>query len=248
VLIILRPCRRRHHRLQAKKHSQTSRALPAPSQSQATSDLGYKANMGTWWKRLGAVILVGGGATRMGRDKAALDWGGRRAVDLTAALAREVGAALVITAGGDYGLPFVTDPILGAGPAAGVLAGAARLAASGYTHALLLAVDAPTLSPGDLAPLLAQPDPGAAFAGYPLPAVVALAALPTEAGLGWPLRRLIEHAGLSALTPPDGSEARLRGANTPAEHDALLRDFLARNCDGEDTKRDFRAARQSQNP
>ena len=29
----------------------------------------------------GVLILTGGGSRRMGRDKAALDWGGARAVD-----------------------------------------------------------------------------------------------------------------------------------------------------------------------
>ena len=118
--------------------------------------------------RLGAVILVGGASSRMGADKAAQVWEGKRAVDLVAELARAAGARLVLTAGGDYGLPFVADPFEGAGPAAGVLVGAARLADEAMSHALLLAVDAPTLEVCDLAPLFAAPDPGAAFAGYPL--------------------------------------------------------------------------------
>lgn len=165
----------------------------------------------------------------MGDDKATLDWGGRRAVDLTADLARAAGAILVLTAGGDYGLPFVDDPALGAGPVAGTLAGTARLVADGFTHALLLAVDAPTLELADLAPLLAAPDPGAAFAGHPVPAFVALDALPADASPAWPLRRLVERAGLATPVPPDGSKSRLRGANTPVERQALLRDFLARS-------------------
>lgn len=173
--------------------------------------------------KLGAVILVGGASSRMGADKAAQVWEGRRAVDLVAELARAAGSRLILTAGGDYGLPFVADPFEGAGPAAGVLAGAARLADEAMSHALLLAVDAPTMEVCDLAPLFAAPDPGAAFAGYPLPAVMALTALPHEARPDWSLRRLIERAGLAALEPPAGLTQRLRGANTPAERAAVLK-------------------------
>ncbi|HEY0651236.1 NTP transferase domain-containing protein, partial [Phenylobacterium sp.] len=48
---------------------------------------------------LGVVILTGGASSRMGADKAALLWGGRRAVDRLADLARELGAAAVLTSG-----------------------------------------------------------------------------------------------------------------------------------------------------
>jgi molybdopterin-guanine dinucleotide biosynthesis protein A len=55
----------------------------------------------------GVLILTGGGSRRMGRDKAALDWGGVRAVDRLAELARALGAQRVLTVGADLGLPFV---------------------------------------------------------------------------------------------------------------------------------------------
>lgn len=176
---------------------------------------------------LGAIILVGGASSRMGEDKAALDWGGRRAVDRVADLAREAGAGRVMTAGGDYGLPFVADPAPQAGPVAGVLAAAAVLGGAGIGRALLLAVDAPTLLLSDLAPLLAAEAPGAAYAGFPLPAVIALAAIPSDARADWPLRRLIERAGLAVLTCAPDLARRLRGANTPAERDELLADWAS---------------------
>jgi molybdopterin-guanine dinucleotide biosynthesis protein A len=178
----------------------------------------------------GAVILVGGGSSRMGRDKAALDWGGARAVDLTAKLAAAVGAELILTSGGDYGWPYVLDER--AGPVGGILAGAARLTAEGLPRGLFLAVDAPTIRPDDLAPLLDARAPGAAFAGYPLPAVIDLAAIPTKAAPGWPIARLVERCGLGQIACPKGADARLRGANTAAERQALLA-ALKGSADGE---------------
>ncbi|WP_354073708.1 NTP transferase domain-containing protein [Caulobacter sp. 1776] len=164
---------------------------------------------------LGAIILCGGGSRRMGRDKAVLDWGGERAVDRVAALARAVGAEALVTAGADLGLPWVPDGEAGAGPVGGVLAGAAAL---GTARLLVLAVDAPTMTAEDLAPLLAA---GGYYEGLPVPMVVDAAALPADAEPGWPLRRLVERAGLLALPIPDGAMARLRGANTPEERAAL---------------------------
>lgn len=170
----------------------------------------------------GALILTGGGSTRMGRDKAALDWGGARAVDRVAALARAAGAVEVLSVGADHGLPWVPDPRPGAGPVGGVLAGAAALRAAGLARALVLAVDAPTLTVEDLAPLLAAAAPGAIYQDQPLPMALSLDALPADAEAGWPLRRLVERAGLTALAVSAEAQARLRGANTPQEREGLL--------------------------
>jgi len=169
----------------------------------------------------GAIILTGGASRRMGADKASLDWDGLRAVDRVAALAAAAGAARVLTAGRDLGLEHVEDPRPGAGPVAGVLGGAAALAATGLTRALVLAVDAPTVTVADLAPLLATQGPGAFYEGLPVPMVVALEALPDDAEVGWPLRRLVERMGLKALPCDEPVRLRVRGANTPEERARL---------------------------
>lgn len=167
--------------------------------------------------RLGAIILCGGGSRRMGRDKALLDWDGVRAVDRVVALARAVGAEALVTAGADLGLPWVPDDDTGAGPVGGVLAGARALRCE---RLLVLAVDAPTVTVEDLTPLLAA---GGYYEGLPVPMIVAASAIPADAEAGWPLRRFVERAGLAALPVPDGAMARLRGANTPEEREALRR-------------------------
>src|SRR5436190_1742777 len=113
---------------------------------------------------LGAIILVGGASSRMGADKAALLWGGVRAVDRLAHLARVAGATTVLTVGaGEYGLERIDDEIDGGGPVAGIVAGLAALAARGCDRGLVVAVDAATIRPADLVPLLAAQAPGAAY-------------------------------------------------------------------------------------
>ena len=166
---------------------------------------------------LGAIILCGGRSRRMGRDKAVLQWNGQRAVDRVAALARAVGARALVTAGADLGLPWVPDETALAGPVGGVLAGARAL---GTARLLVLAVDAPTILPEDLAPLLTA---GGCYAGLPVPMVLEAGAIPSDAEAGWPLRRLAERAGLASSPVPEEAMARLRGANTPEEFSDLIK-------------------------
>ncbi|MGH6992421.1 MAG: molybdenum cofactor guanylyltransferase [Caulobacteraceae bacterium] len=172
---------------------------------------------------LGAIILAGGASSRMGADKARLDWKGARAVDRCAALSRRVGAAEVLTVGQeDFGYPHMPDDAQPCGPVGGIVSGARVLGALGCRRALVLAVDAPTIEPADLAPLLGAPRPGAAFAELYLPLVFDLRRLPADAAPSWPVRWFVERAGLTLLDcSPDRAE-RLRGANTPAERDRLL--------------------------
>ena len=169
---------------------------------------------------LGGLILTGGASSRMGRDKAALEIGGIRAIDRLAALAKAAGAAGVSTVGGrDWGYPHVVDATAFGGPVGGVTAGAAFLEEQGCQTILAFAVDAPTLTIDDLRPLLSV-RAGAAFEGFPLPFIAPLVRRP-DAEAGWPLARLLDAWGVLRLPMPAGAGERLKGANTPAEFEAL---------------------------
>ena len=175
-------------------------------------------------QRLGAIILTGGASRRMGSDKASQMWGGRRAVDRVAELAQALGASQIVTAGPTpFGFPFAPDPELFSGPVAGVLAGVSLLGQA-VDHVLVLAVDAPTIRPADLAELINSDGAGASFEGYPLPMVFAIDALPADAKNGWPLRRFVERAGLRRIPAAPCVIARLRGANTREERERLMQE------------------------
>jgi molybdopterin-guanine dinucleotide biosynthesis protein A len=175
-------------------------------------------------ERLATVILCGGSSSRMGTDKARLDWGGTPAVDRLVALSQKLGIRFVLTSGADHGLLAVLDANPGEGPCGGILAAALRLRADGHDRALILAVDAPTLLASDIQPLLAAGPPGAAYEGLPLPMVIDLGAIPAATEAGWPLKRLVQDAGLVVLPCSEQAKPRLRGANTPEERSRLLAD------------------------
>lgn len=172
------------------------------------------------------VILCGGASRRMGRDKALLAWDGERAVDRLARLSRNLGLGEPYTAGADHGFAAISDDTPGAGPCGGIIAAAPLLRTQGVRRMLVLAVDAPTIAPDDLQPLLQTARPGATFAGQPLPLWIWLDAIPVDAEAGWPLRRFVEVAGLSDVDAPRGAEARIRGANTPADYRRLQASLL----------------------
>jgi molybdopterin-guanine dinucleotide biosynthesis protein A len=158
----------------------------------------------------------------MGADKARLDWNGVSAIDRLVDLSQDLGVRMVLTAGADHGLPAVLDAHPGAGPCGGILAAALRLGTEGYARALVLAVDAPTVTASDIRPLLEAGSPGAAYEGLPLPMAIDLAALPTTTEAQWPLKRLVQAAGLIVLPCSDQRRPRLKGANTPEERLRLL--------------------------
>jgi molybdopterin-guanine dinucleotide biosynthesis protein A len=172
---------------------------------------------------LGALILTGGASSRMGEDKASADWLGRRAVDRVYDLANAVGAHLVLTVGRRHlGLHAVTEEDEGGGPVGGIVAGCAKLLSAGCERALVLAVDAPTITPTDLQALLGAKSPGAAFAHLHFPFLIFFDALPCNIGPGNSVARFLTDAHLPLLDPPKESYKRLRGANTPEEREALL--------------------------
>lgn len=181
---------------------------------------------------LGMAILCGGASSRMGVDKGGLDWLGRRGVDRLAETGRQLRAAHILTVGSqDFGLPRTVEQPPRSGPVAGALAGARALRDLACQRALIVAVDAPTLTPEDLGPLLALAGGVTAYEGLHLPFLADIQALEAVDGArgDWPIRRLLDRAGARWLPAPQGAGTRLRGANTPEERDALLAELATRS-------------------
>jgi len=106
-----------------------------------------------------AVILAGGKSSRMGRDKAWLETGGRTLLARQIELAREAGAVEVLISGradtdySAFGCAMLQDKFPDAGPLAGI---ERALHAAKSPLLLVLAVDLPALSAGFLRRLAAD--------------------------------------------------------------------------------------------
>jgi molybdopterin-guanine dinucleotide biosynthesis protein A len=160
------------------------------------------------------VVLAGGRSSRMGQDKAMLDWQGVKLIDYMLALLASVGIDKRLVSGERPGYDCIADAQPGEGPGVAL----SHLLAMLPVDRLVLAVpvDMPLLTPELLHGLLITG--GAAhYAGHPLPAL-----LPTRAPDGATLRgqsiyALHRAAGSLALPLADEALAAFDNLNTPEE-------------------------------
>jgi molybdenum cofactor guanylyltransferase len=183
------------------------------------------------------LILAGGSSSRMQRDKAVLQYGGKSQLDRAFELAaRHVPRVFVSVRPSQVGdpararHPMIVDSIVGEGPIVGIRS---ALAAHPQVAWLVLACDLPFLSDAALSQLLRERDPTAvatayrsAHDGLPEPlcaiwepaAAAALAAYEAEGGR-CPRKFLIRQA-VPLLEPKD--RRALDNVNTPEEYSRAL--------------------------
>lgn len=190
---------------------------------------------------LQAILLAGGRSSRMGRDKARLEFHGRPLWQHMHALLLAAGCSRVWISGDPSlaaGTPvavgdFVPDRVADLGPLGGLDSVCHRNGAVAGDTWLVVPVDLPLLTVAALAPLCEAADaPSAHYAGHALPAVFrntpelrnALASC-----LASDRRRdhsfIALHAALGArvLALPAEHEAALTNTNTPGEWADVLR-------------------------
>ncbi|GMU42622.1 MAG: hypothetical protein AMXMBFR25_06080 [Lysobacterales bacterium] len=170
----------------------------------------------------------------MGADKARLPWKGRTLLEHQFGLLEQAGCARVLVSGGYSAFPHVRD----LWPQRGPLGGLASVAAEAEEpHWLVLAVDQPLVDVAMLRALRAGLDAAiergrgvCRFGEEQLP--MAMVAGPEirlwmeqalhGSGSGASLKYLQERLRVHTLAADAGVRARLRGANTPDEWQALL--------------------------
>ena len=180
-----------------------------------------------------ALLLAGGRSSRMGRDKASLEWNGVSLLEHMSAVLRDAGATRVWRSGPFEGVDALPDRVPERGPVGG-LASLAQTADDGVY--LVVPVDMPRLDPALLHSLLRAlaeaplPVRAARFVEHVLPLALRLDAssraqivermdAPASARS---LRAL--HAGLSGIDVqlPATARAHLASANTPQEWQSLI--------------------------
>jgi molybdopterin-guanine dinucleotide biosynthesis protein A len=197
--------------------------------------------------RLGGIVLAGGGSTRMGADKALLDWGGLPLVVHVAGVLRAAvtGPVVVVGARGQplpplpAGVTAVEDAVADRGPLEGLHAGLAALEGRAE-QAFVAPVDAVLLRPGVIDVLeaaRARVDARAAVARIggdprPLPAVYGVDLAPVARALleaGERRLRALARSTDAVVVPEhelravDPELLSFAPMNTPAELDAARR-------------------------
>lgn len=174
------------------------------------------------------VVLAGGRSSRMGSDKALLEWQGRPLLQHMQALLRTAGAGRVVVSGDYPGDDVVPDRFRDIGPLGGV-ASVAEALPDGVL--LLVPVDMPLLTPALLATLVDGGGDCACIEGYMLPMRLRLDGR-TRAWLrqmpAWSPPERSMHALRTALggswlaAPTDGSD-QLVNCNTLEQWRELVR-------------------------
>ncbi len=168
------------------------------------------------------VVLAGGRSSRMGEDKALLQWQGQSLLARAKATLLAAGCQDLLISGHYPGEPCLSDA--GGGP----LAGIAAVQQQWPAHALLLLpVDMPLVTPALLRLLLSSDSTtGAAFAASllplllrPQPQLTALLAqlLAAPEPRQRSLRALVAAVPLPLLALPEALQPRLDNCNTPAQ-------------------------------
>lgn len=175
------------------------------------------------------IVLAGGRSSRMGRDKALLEWRGRPLLEHMRDLLSDAGAARVVISGTRPGYDAIPDAIpddIGDGGPAVALAQLVQRLPDGVWLAVPL--DMPLLAAPALHALVAASADCAMFECHPLPMSItldsrtrALLAGIVELPPNQRSLRAIHHALAGVVLAPGAWDASLIGCNTPEEWAAL---------------------------
>lgn len=161
--------------------------------------------------RIAGVVLAGGRSSRMGQDKAFLDFGGKPLIDHMMILLRDTGLEDIYVSGDIEGYPSIPDTQSFNGPACAIADVMAHL--TGYDGVLFVPVDMPLLSVGVLETLM-QNDGGGHFENWPLPAFIPQPCLVENA---YSVQKLLDEQGVMPLDIPQQYAAEMQNFNTPED-------------------------------
>jgi molybdopterin-guanine dinucleotide biosynthesis protein A len=182
------------------------------------------------------LVLAGGRSSRMGRDKALIEYHGKNQIEWTTGLARLVCERVFVSVRADHAhdparsqLPQIVDRATGKGPIAGIMAAQAQEPHAAW---LVLACDLPFLDEETLRHLVRAREPGRVATAYrsshdglpePLCAIFEPASRPlieawVAGGKDCPRKFLMRHDALLIDQP---NPRALDNINTAAEFEAL---------------------------
>jgi len=162
-------------------------------------------------KKIAGVVLAGGESSRMGRDKALLDYNGKPLLDHMIGLLKQAGFDDIYVSGDLDGYRCIPDSAPHEGPAYAIVGVLEHL--DHYDGVLFVPVDMPLLSI-DALRLLIREEKGGFFKGSPLPAFIPKLSHKKPANS---VKALLENLHIYYLILPPELEQCMTNTNTPEE-------------------------------
>jgi molybdopterin-guanine dinucleotide biosynthesis protein A len=167
--------------------------------------------------QIAGVVLAGGKSSRMGRNKAFLEFKGRPLIQHMMDILRDLGLRDIYVSGSIEGYSCIDDESPFAGPAQGIRSVLQKK--PDYKGYLFIPVDMPFLKPEILQELISQND-GGYFIGWPLPLFLVRPITMNESAS---VQGFIEANSLYPVDIPPAYDEVMVNINTPQEwKEALL--------------------------
>ena len=162
-------------------------------------------------KKIAGVVLAGGRSSRMGHDKALLDYNGVSLLDHMIGILAESGLTDIYVSGDFDGYRCIPDRAPHEGPAWAIYDVLQQL--QGYDGVIFVPVDMPLLHANALHLLMKQKG-GAYFVDYPLPTFITKASLE---GRSKSVKGFLEMLKISPIILPSELAFCMANTNTPEE-------------------------------
>lgn len=162
--------------------------------------------------KIAGIVLAGGRSSRMGQNKALLDYHGRPLIEHMQDQLQQCGVGQVFISGDLDGYECLPDRIAYAGPAAAIRDLHKQLSKD-WQGLLIIPVDMPFLNPASLKALMKY-DGGACYESWPLPLYLPCDKQPGE---GQSVQRMISGMRITTLSLADDSAAGFDNLNTPED-------------------------------
>lgn len=167
--------------------------------------------------RVAGIVLAGGQSSRMGQDKALLEWQGQSLIDGARTLLAEAGCSRIHVSGRADLSDGFADREAGCGPAAAMIDGLDRIDGDADV-CVFIPVDMPRLAATDLESLIVRAtNRPVVWQDQPLPAAIPLHVPRPGRNDYRSVRGLLRHLGAEYLPRLDGQDGRFANINTPGD-------------------------------
>lgn len=162
------------------------------------------------------VVLAGGKSSRMGTDKALLEYNGKPLVEHMAGLLKQAGCADICISGAIPGYECIPDAAPHEGPGRAMV-DLLRQFRDGYERLLFVPVDMPLVAADSLRHLMSQ-NGGVFYDTYPLPACLMTGADFPSCGS---VRAVLAASGAKGIELPREWKSGMANVNTRAEWESI---------------------------